>query len=180
MDVVVVSHIQRTGCLPEEATLHDAQSRSWSAEQGKESKNIKPGSAPPPPPLRCSIGGGKKHVARTPKGTKIAGGQKGHHVTYLHACLGAAQVSVHLAPYKTPSTSKQGKFNWLCRFAGSTFSAYDHNFSSLVASLFSWRSLAASTSSFLHATINLRPLSVTVLTHTSASNVSRAGLRNMQ
>ena len=37
-------------------------------------------------------------------------------------------------------------------------------------SLFSWRCLAASTSSFLHAAINLRPPSVTVSTHTSAFN----------
>ena len=43
---------------------------------------------------------------------------------------------------------------------------YDHNFlPSLVASLFSWRSQAPSTSSFLHAAINLRPPSVTVSTH---------------
>ena len=49
-------------------------------------------------------------------------------------------------------------------------SVYATNFPSLVASLFSWRSLAASTSSFLHATINLHPPSVTASTHTSASN----------
>ena len=41
---------------------------------------------------------------------------------------------------------------------------------SLVASLLSWRCLAASTSSFLHAAINLRPPSVTVSIHTSAFN----------
>ena len=34
--VVVVSHIQRIGCQPEKTTLHGGQSRSWSAEQGKE------------------------------------------------------------------------------------------------------------------------------------------------
>ena len=44
----------------------------------------------------------------------------------------------------------------------------DNKVPSLVASLFSWRCLAASTSSFLHAAINLRPPSVTVSTHTSA------------
>ena len=47
---------------------------------------------------------------------------------------------------------------------------YYHNFPRLVASLFSWRCLAASPSYFLHAAINLRPPSVTVSTHTSASN----------
>ena len=45
----------------------------------------------------------------------------------------------------------------------------ENNFTSLVASLFSWRCLAASTSSFLHAAMNLHPLSVTVSIHTSAS-----------
>ena len=34
----VVSHIQRIGCQPEKNTLHGGQSRSWSAEQGKENK----------------------------------------------------------------------------------------------------------------------------------------------
>ena len=47
---------------------------------------------------------------------------------------------------------------------------YDNKFPSLVASLFSWRCLASSTSSFLHAAMNLRPPSVTVLTHTPACN----------
>ena len=47
----------------------------------------------------------------------------------------------------------------------------DNNFlSSLVASLLSWRFLAVSASYFLHAAINLRPPSVTVSTHISASN----------
>ena len=45
-----------------------------------------------------------------------------------------------------------------------------NNFPSLVASLFSWRCLAASTSSFLHAAMNPRPPSVMVSTHTSTSN----------
>ena len=46
----------------------------------------------------------------------------------------------------------------------------DKNFPSLVASLFSWRCLAASFSSSLHATMNLRPPSVTASTQTSAFN----------
>ena len=44
----------------------------------------------------------------------------------------------------------------------------DCNFPSLVASLFSWRCLAASSSSCLHAAINLRPPYVTASTETSA------------
>ena len=35
---VVVSRIQRTGCQPVKTILHRGQSRSWSAEQGKENK----------------------------------------------------------------------------------------------------------------------------------------------
>ena len=45
----------------------------------------------------------------------------------------------------------------------------DNNSPSLVASLFSWRCLAASSSAFLHAAMNLRPPSVTASTHTSLS-----------
>ena len=48
----------------------------------------------------------------------------------------------------------------------------DNNFPSLVASLFSWRCLAASTFSFLHAAMNLGPPSVTVSTDTSAFNAA--------
>ena len=44
----------------------------------------------------------------------------------------------------------------------------DCNFPSLVASLFSWRCLAASSSSCHHAAMNLRPPSVTASTQTSA------------
>ena len=35
---LVVSHMQRIGCQPEKTALHGGQSRSWSAEQGKENK----------------------------------------------------------------------------------------------------------------------------------------------
>ena len=48
--VVVVSHIQRIGCQPEKTTLHGGQSRSWSAEQGKENKIKSLAAYPPPPP----------------------------------------------------------------------------------------------------------------------------------
>ena len=47
--VVVVSHIQRIGCQPEKTTLHGGQSRSWSAEQGKENKRKSLAAYPPPP-----------------------------------------------------------------------------------------------------------------------------------
>ena len=48
--VVVVSYIQRIGCQPEKTTLHGGQSRSWSAEQGKENKRKSLAAYPPPPP----------------------------------------------------------------------------------------------------------------------------------
>ena len=55
------------------------QSRSWSAEQGKKIK-IKSGSAPPPPPpSHCSFG--ENQIKSRDAST----------------CLGATQVSVHLA-----------------------------------------------------------------------------------
>ena len=57
-----------------------------------------------------------------------------------------------------------------CGFAKFYTPVYDNKFPSLVAFLFSWRCLATSTSSFLHAAMNLHPPSVTVSTHTSAFN----------
>ena len=48
-----------------------------------------------------------------------------------------------------------------CRFAKFYASLCDCNFPSLVASLFSWRCLAASSSFSLHAAMNLRPPSMT-------------------
>ena len=54
--VVVVSRIQRIGCQPEKTTLHDGQSRSWSAEQGKENKRRSLAAYPPPNPPHCSFG----------------------------------------------------------------------------------------------------------------------------
>ena len=58
-----------------------------------------------------------------------------------------------------------------CYFAKFYTCVCDNNFPSLVASLFSWRCLAASTYYFLHTAMSIRPLSVTVSTHTSAFNV---------
>ena len=52
------------------------------------------------------------------------------------------------------------------------FPVCDNKFPSLVTSLFSWRCLAASTSYFLRAAMNLRPSSVTVSIHTSAFNAA--------
>ena len=59
--VVVVSHIQRIGCQPEKTTLHGGQSRSWSAEQGKENKRKSLAAYPPSTP----------HTARSEKINKI-------------------------------------------------------------------------------------------------------------
>ena len=56
--VVVVSHIQRIGCQPEKTTLHGGQSRSWSAEQGKENKRKSLAAYSSHPP-HCSLGENK-------------------------------------------------------------------------------------------------------------------------
>ena len=62
-DLVVVSHIQRIGCQPEKTTLHGGQSRSWSAEQGKENKIKSLAAYPPPHPPHCSFGENKYNHA---------------------------------------------------------------------------------------------------------------------
>ena len=153
-----VSHIQRIGYQSERIALHGSQSRSCSAGHGKQDKNRKSGNPPPQTLIvRKKTNKTKRNMVRTAKRTKWADGQRGHHVAHLHACLGATQVSVRLTP-------EQDSFDSFYA------SVYDHNFSSLVASLFSWRSLAASISSFLHAAINVHPPSGTASTHTSASN----------
>ena len=75
--VVVVSHIQRSGCQPEKATLHGGQSRSWSAEQGKENKRKSLAAYPPPP---------KENPARSEK-------KKKNHATHLQALRRSRSVS---------------------------------------------------------------------------------------
>ena len=80
---------------------------------------------------------------------------------WRYAGLGPSRVCTRI-----PSTRRLGQWVSLRNYA----SVCDNNFPSLVASLFSWRCLAASTSYFLHAAMNLRPLSVTASTHTSAFN----------
>ena len=62
-------------------------------------------------------------------------------------------------PYSIPSTRQLGELVFLRRVYACV---YDHNVPILDDFLFSWRSLAASASSFLHEAINLRPFSVTV------------------
>ena len=131
---------------------------------------------PPPPPPRCSnctvlycTEGGGKHRARTMKKKKNRLSEGHHHVTHLHAkyaVRGSRSVS---RPHRIPSARRLGQLVLFRRFYAFV---YDNNFPShsIVASLFSWRCLAASTSCFLHAAINLRPPFLTVSTHTSASD----------
>ena len=75
-------------------------------------------------------------------------------------------------PYRISSAGQIGQSVSLRRFYASV---YDSNFpfpsqSRSPHSLFSWRIPAASFSYFIHAAVNLRPPSVTVSTHTPASN----------
>ena len=68
---------------------------------------------------------------------------------------------------RIPPTRRLGQWMSFAKFYGFVC---DNNFPSLVASLFSWRCLAASTSSFLYSAMNLRPPSLAISTHTSALN----------
>ena len=63
--LVGVSHIQRNACRPERttSTLQSGQSRSWSAEQGKEKRTKRESLAShpsPAPPVAARTEGGKK------------------------------------------------------------------------------------------------------------------------
>ena len=88
-------------------------------------------------------------------------------------CLGATQVDVTQVSVRLASLHGFLRLvGWAngCRFAKFYASVCINNFPSLVASLFSWRYLATSSSSFLHATINPRLPSMTASSHTSAFN----------
>ena len=131
-------------------TLHGGQSRSWSAEQGKENKRKSLAAYPHPP---------TPHTARSEKINEIT-----RRIYRRYAGLGRSRVRTRI-----PSARRLliGQWMWFRKILHSP-PVCDNKFPSLVASLFSWRCLAASTSSFLHAAMNLRPPSVTVSTHTSA------------
>ena len=105
--------------------------------------------AAPPPRARCPFGEKKKKITR-----RI-------YMPRCYAGLGPSRVCTRI-----PSTRRLGQWVSL----GRVLRFRVNNFPSLAASLFSWRCLAACTSSFLHAAMNLRPLSATVSTHTSATN----------
>ena len=81
-----------------------------------------------------------------------------------YAGLGPSRVRTRIT-----STRRLGQ--WVSLRKILHFHVCDNNFPNIVASLFSWRCLAASTSLFLQAAMNLRPPSLNVSTHTSASNV---------
>ena len=90
--VVVVSHIQRIGCQPEKTTLHGGQSRSWSAEQGKENKRKSLAAYPPPTP----------HTARSEKINKIT------RRIYRRYAGGRSRVRTRI-----PSARRLGLWVWL-------------------------------------------------------------------
>ena len=91
--VVVVSHIQRIGCQPEKTTLHGGQSRSWSAEQGKENKRKSLAAYPPPP---------TPHTARSEKINKIT------RRIYRRYAGGRSRVRTRI-----PSARRLGLWVWL-------------------------------------------------------------------
>ena len=104
-------------------TLPGGQSRSWSTDQGKKG-NIKNLAAHPAPPRRAA------------RSKKI--NRKSRHAS---TCLGATQVSVRLASAQG-FLRLVGWANWY-RFARLYASVCDDNFTSISASLFFWRCLAA-------------------------------------
>ena len=89
----VVSHIQRIGCQPEKTTLHGGQSRSWSAEQGKENKRKSLAAYPPPP---------TPHTARSEKINKIT------RRIYRRYAGGRSRVRTRI-----PSARRLGLWVWL-------------------------------------------------------------------
>ena len=70
---------------PKKTTLHGAQSRSWSAEQGKENKRKSLAAYPAPHPPHCSFGENKEN-----------------HATHLQALRRSCSVS---RPYKDTFSS---------------------------------------------------------------------------
>ena len=90
---LVISHIQRIGCQPEKTTLHGGQSRSWSAEQGKENKRKSLAAYPPLTP----------HTARSEKINKIT-----RPIYRRYAGLGRSRVRTRI-----PSARRLGLWVWL-------------------------------------------------------------------
>ena len=133
---VVVSHFQRITRWP--ITLARGLLNREKRKKGK-SLAARPPHPPPPPQARCSFGENKnKNKSRD-----------------ASSCLGATQVGVTQV-VSVRHASVQGFLrlvSWAngCRFAKFYASVCDCNFPSLVASLFSWQCLAASSFSSLHA-----------------------------
>ena len=95
----------------------------------REKKEIEKVYQCPPPPPRCSFGGNNQKI--TPR---------------IYMRLGATQVSFRLAPAQRFLRLVDWA-NW-CRFGRFYASVCDDNFTSLSASLFFWRCLAARLSLF--------------------------------
>ena len=135
---VVVSHFQRITRWP--ITLARGLLNRGKRKKGK-SLAARPPHPPPPPQARCSFGENKNKNENKSRDAS--------------SCLGATQVGVTQV-VSVRHASVQGFLrlvSWAngCRFAKFYASVCDCNFPSLVASLFSWQCLAASSFSSLHA-----------------------------
>ena len=123
-------------------TLHGGQSRLWSSKQGKYTKNIKSGSAPPPAPTLMGRTRKNKKQNKTRgayyKEKKIKKIDRGASRD-ASACLGATQVLVHLVPVQDSFGSSTRPIIGVALQVYT--SVYGLNFPSLVGSLFSWRCL---------------------------------------
>ena len=135
---------------PAKTTLHGGQSRSCSADREQRTKEKSLAAYPPPPPLPTLLVRRKNKIKTTQR------------IYRRYAGLGLSRLRTRI-----PLTRGLGQKSCFAKFYASVC---DYKFPSLVAFLFSWRCLAASTSYFLHTTMNLRPPSVAVSTHTSALN----------
>ena len=93
--VVVVLTFNVLVANPKKTTLHGGQSRSWSAEQGKESKRQSLAAYPPPYPPHCLFGEKKKK--------KIT-----RRIYRRYAGLGRSRVRTRI-----PSACRLGQWVWL-------------------------------------------------------------------
>ena len=164
---VVVSHIQRIARQPEKNTINGGQSYLWSANRRKIIKRESMAAHHPPP--HTLLVRSKKTKQNKTQGAyekeQIVRRAPRHASIYPRRYVGLG-----------PSRARIGFLRHLykthrCHFGGSTFLRTITTFAVSFASLFSWTCLAASSSHFLHAVINLRPPSVTVSIYTPASDV---------
>ena len=162
--VVVASHIQRVAYQPEKLLYTVANAARLLKRENRRKEKVWQHTRLTPTLL---AGGEKRNKYNTRRAQqteqkKNMFRRQGQYMT--QALRRFRSVS---CPNRTCSAHQLGQLVSLRRFHAFV---HDFNFPRVVCSLSSSRCLATSSSSFLHAAIILRPHSVTVSTHTSASN----------